>query len=157
VNYELKVTGRALLCSLPLLALCIYLAWLGNGYLKQFHPADPVRYLFAGPPLLLSLLLLTLWLGALWSLGRGRIQLETAGVRYRRGSTTRLLRWTELRIQPLDPGATLFRKLVLCERGGGKDVQVYELFLPSLGELHECLQKVRAQHVQTQPPSLLLD
>lgn len=131
---------------------------MGVSFFRSFHPADPSRYLYALPPIVVSICILVTMVMIPLKMCRGRIELKESGIEWDpgRADLNAVFPWTESIVSaPASPQATM-RTLLLAHRD--RKVLLYDLFVPDFDMLVAHIMKRRGRGLSShQEPSVKLE
>lgn len=136
-----------------ILFIGVYLVRVGISVLHQFHPADPFRWVFGLPPLLLAAAMALATVLVLWLHCRDSVRLDQTGVHFRRLH----IAWEDLQVQSSPKPAAIYRRLRLTHRTGKQRLDLHDLFLPGLDELESNLVVQKLRHSRRGDEILALD
>ena len=124
---ETKVTGKlAAVLSVPF-ASALALGFFGLDAWKKFGPQDPTRFLFAGVPILIAVILLGAVLGICFHFLGRKITITKETITYQDSKVTMTLDIADMAYSPPNSETSMLRTLMFSD--GRAFVQIPALFL----------------------------
>lgn len=148
-EYPLALTKKAkLLAVLPGL-LALYMGWLGISAFRSFHPADPSRYTFGLPPMLLAVVLIAFLFIVPRKLCRGSVNLLESGVEFNPGDHDLNVHfpWNDLLFAATRNKQQMMRSIQLVHRN--RKMVFYDLFMPDFDLLVETISRRKTKQANT--------
>lgn len=140
--YQTRLTAQALALSAAPTACALALFYFGLDAARKFSPADPARIPFAGIPLLVALILVSVVALTLHHFLNREVTIEDEYLVYKDARTELHLEMARMAYSPPGEGK-FFRTLMFSD--GETFVQLPSLFLGDapFNELHETISKSR--------------
>ena len=148
-EYPLKLTKKAkLLAILPAL-LAVYMFWLGISAMRGFHSADPSRYTFGLPPLIIAATLVGFLILVPRKMCRGSVNLLESGVEFNPGDHDLNVHfpWNDLLFAATRNKQQMMRTIQLVHRN--RKMVFYDLFLPDFDLLVETISRRKTKQANT--------